>query len=555
MLCAKNLKVVLAAILGVVGLVGAGTAHAEIILVGEGEAANTSHAPQYFAAERLYAKSSLATVAQRGTPTPVVVNATSSGFNVSVPNISVALLTSEKPYFVRFDLLAGGGNDTGRVRFNQSNANTDSVEGSPNQGNAINPVLNDGATPVPGAFTRVQYLPGSTGVIFSMDEFSSNIGAGDGTIAWALPDNAIEARIISASETVTYELQMTIWSTRTEAVNGAGTALWTGKNSILLTRTTVSASASSLETLTTTVASNFRRFSSPSGDATAMTQGDLATVTVKFTDMVGGTKPILDHNEEGGGKITLSDVLEYVEVDVMGDNDVASYNFGNFYVGATCTGRTGMMERMVPTGTAPAADKVQITTALQGKIRATAEGMFKFCVNVMANTDKQQKYQRIEPVAYTMALRIKLQEVAAKQGEQTNLRAGSIKRDGTEVRIGYLTTATNFGVDRTAWEGWEGGEYNQRLVITNHGSVPATYKLGSFAKERGVTVEPTDMAEGTIAKESTVVMKVRDLITITGANRTSAVLTMAATESNVSVMTTTVTLPEGQTDTVLYHPR
>ena len=138
---------------------------------------------------------------------------------------------------------------------------------------------------------------------------------------------------------------------------------------------------------------------------------------------------------------------------------------------------------------------------------------------------------------------------------QPDIAAGSIKRDGTEVRLGFLTTATDFGADRDVWEGWTGGSYNQRLIITNHGSVRATYTLGKFAAEDGVTVTAGPRATGTIPANTSVVIKVSELITIVGGARTSATLTMRATEDNVSVMTSQVTMPEGQTDTVRYHPR
>ena len=75
--------------------------------------------------------------------------------------------------------------------------------------------------------------------------------------------------------------------------------------------------------------------------------------------------------------------------------------------------------------------------------------------------------------------------------------AGKIRRDGTSVRIGFLTTATGFGGARS-WQDGAMGSYNQRLTIVNHGSNAAEYRLGDFAAEDGVTVEGTDMATGMI---------------------------------------------------------
>ena len=49
-------------------------------------------------------------------------------------------------------------------------------------------------------------------------------------------------------------------------------------------------------------------------------------------------------------------------------------------------------------------------------------------------------------------------------------------------------------------------------------------------------------------------LKVADMIEIENAGRTAAMLTIAADASQISVATTHVTLPGGQTDTVRYWP-
>ena len=74
---------------------------------------------------------------------------------------------------------------------------------------------------------------------------------------------------------------------------------------------------------------------------------------------------------------------------------------------------------------------------------------------------------------------------------------GTILRDGTTVQLTYLTVSE---------------KYNQRLIIVNRSSEPATYSLIDFAEEEGVTVTATDAAEGTVPAGSSVVLRVADLI-------------------------------------------
>ena len=69
---------------------------------------------------------------------------------------------------------------------------------------------------------------------------------------------------------------------------------------------------------------------------------------------------------------------------------------------------------------------------------------FAFCANVAANTEAQERYQRIQDVDYTMTLDTKLVGFDALQDNKSGA-AGKIRRDGTSVRISFLTTATGFG--------------------------------------------------------------------------------------------------------------
>ena len=568
MLCAKNLKVALAAILGVVSLVGASTAHATINLnPGTAAAPNMpANMPQYFAAERLFAMSAAASVTARTETTVVAMAATTTGgYNVVVPAISAGFTAADGTLYVRFDLLTGnattGSNDAKRIAFEAAE-----IAG-------LDPVIYDDTVNADGDIvdatvqatgTRILTLPGGVAVIYALQP--GPIPAGVGRIEWALPEDAIKARVGSPTEAVTYYIRMSIWASRTDAsaarfaANGGSAAIWAGGNAILSTASTLTTSVSAPQEITATVASGFRRFAAVG--TTSTTRGKLATVTVAFQDEVRvGTAmhDILDHSD--GMQVVVGDVLDQVQATVTGDNMAASYNFGEFYLDADCAG-TDRMTRTVPEGTADTADRVHISTGLTRNLAAA--GSYMFCANVTDNTEEQMRqnaaktvdyepYMQIEPVAYTITLATKLDGYTPLVDSKT-LGAGEIIRDGTVVRIAYLTTATSFGAARD-WQGGATGAYNQRLVMVNHSSADVGYELGDFATEEGVTVEATAMATGMLAANSSLVLRVRDLIEIMGGGRTSGKLTLVADDDDISVAMVQVTLPEGQTDTVRYHPQ
>ena len=118
---------------------------------------------------------------------------------------------------------------------------------------------------------------------------------------------------------------------------------------------------------------------------------------------------------------------------------------------------------------------------------------------------------------------------------------GYIMRDGTTVRIPYLT---------------QFADYNQRIVIVNRGG-QAFYSFDFTTEEDGAMVTPGAEAEGMLAAGATtyISLKFGDLVTIEGSpNRVSATLIIEAQERNIDVLVSQ-TNPGGGTDTVLYTPR
>ena len=119
MLCAKNLKAAFVAIVGMVGLLSVGTAHAAFNLnpppadqTGpEGfSIPNAAHTPLYFAVEPLAGTTSTLTSGTTVTTNP---------FRVLVQAIGVSLSTEEE-YFLRIELLGDDGMPDERVYFDDT---------------------------------------------------------------------------------------------------------------------------------------------------------------------------------------------------------------------------------------------------------------------------------------------------------------------------------------------------------------------------------------------------------------------------------------------------
>ena len=114
---------------------------------------------------------------------------------------------------------------------------------------------------------------------------------------------------------------------------------------------------------------------------------------------------------------------------------------------------------------------------------------------------------------------------------------GMIMRDGTTVRIPYLT---------------QFADYNQRIAITNRGGA-AAYEF-SFKTEDGVTAMPGADATGMLEADSVKYISLRydDLVTIEGPfSRAVATLTVVADERQIDVVVSQ-TNANGGTDTIEY---
>ena len=115
---------------------------------------------------------------------------------------------------------------------------------------------------------------------------------------------------------------------------------------------------------------------------------------------------------------------------------------------------------------------------------------------------------------------------------------GSIKYDTTTIEVPYITT-------------YDG--YNQRIFIDNRGSTAAYYST-TFTTESGVTAAAGASGTGTLPANTMSVVKVADLVTLTGGTRGSATMEIEAQSSSIFVTSQIVDLGTGVTDTQSLHP-
>jgi len=113
---------------------------------------------------------------------------------------------------------------------------------------------------------------------------------------------------------------------------------------------------------------------------------------------------------------------------------------------------------------------------------------------------------------------------------------GQLERNGTIVKLPYLTTF---------------GDYSQRIVLVNYRDIPVDYSL-EFLTEEGVSATALDAASGTLAPNAELVLKVEEVVALSGGSRCAAILSATARVGSISVATTQVTLSDGSSDTVVY---
>lgn len=588
MLFAKDFKTAVAAIIVVAGLLGSGTANAVVLLSEESAAGATGSRPVIFAAE-VYP-----TILPEAPPSteggsPIATSVLANTLFVEHRDVDLALLDGER-YFLRFDL-------TGGAKFGA--------------GFGVDPSVYRATTPAEGTTsananarnlaTRVRGgRDDDTSGIWVISVDSSDGDADDGTEnpinmtlaakTWGIDfgnptfrnaGGVVLPRNQSATENTCYGIQFRMYDQLAAARSGAE-AIVDASGTLMCFVPTITASVRAAPQLTASVAESFRRFTGASPAS-----GMLATATVTVATMLTRASappevpamslPLPIQNPAGGmDNVMASDVLKHVTFSLTGSFTHSSpFGFGEFKLGSTTMSRIDAEGDPVTTAANRTAEGKASTAMVTG--RMTAAGSAAISVDVSANNAASATniYEAIGQGTYKATWAIDQVDPGTGRGAEQNpaggeAPAGSIMRDGTTVRIGYLQTTTELERDGDTI-GW-----NQRLIITNHGSIAADVTLGDYNAEDGVTVTcnmpptmPVDMTGmwtcgdneevmTTIAANSQLVLRVGDVLSTTHpdrrAGRTSGMLTIAQDSSQISVSSSHVTLPGGQTDTVRYWP-
>ena len=165
---------------------------------------------------------------------------------------------------------------------------------------------------------------------------------------------------------------------------------------------------------------------------------------------------------------------------------------------------------------------------------ATTMGNYHLCATMAA-----ANAERIELGAYTADVNL----VAAEGGRPflplsaSDLSVGTIKHDGTTVRIPFLSSFEN---------------YTQRLVIVNRNKADVGYTLRFHMEGSMGTVDPMEV-EGVAMAGVTTVVKVADVVTFTNPTRGSGTLEIVSNPRMVDVATTMINKMDQSSDTVILH--
>ena len=595
MLFAKDLKVALATLVATVGLLGFGTASASVVLN------ETTATPLYFAKE--------AYLSGLTTDQSLAVRATSTAAmdgDVSINNVDVLLEVGDTYYF-RYDLggpvcMNPGGSPTDRQMcpnftgtFNDARPYIQGRYGDQaNTGFGVNLTRAGGGQGESYALYALRMEAGATdddGVLGS----AGLIPAGNWSLELAIRDQAyIElptARHVATVGPVCYTITFSLWE-------DAGDAQRNGDNFILKTATRYACLIDTVTVnyvhrrqfvngawvpwpATATVVSGFTRFRIETGVTDLV--ATLGTATVNVSTSVG-TRTVM--HPRTGATITSADVLGTVAFRFSSPSFEYSspFGFGEFalgrFSGVRYEGDTA--QRAADLGNA-VGGVARATRAATDNVRMTvsAPDTLGFTATIPRNVNADRHEPNIGQGNYMVSWEIDRPgsqpnpALSARCGSGSDTPtpcagsrpAGAIMRDGTTVRVGYLTVATDFENadvnNLVEGSGTVMGSYNQRLVITNHSSRVIEWRLGSFVAEPGVTVSPkagddwelaNNVAVGNIGARGQMVVKMTDLLTVEGGSRTGGILSLSAAAGEVTVVTTQVTRPEGQTDTVRHWP-
>jgi len=340
---------------------------------------------------------------------------------------------------------------------------------------------------------------GSSSAIYQFD-ISDNLSA-TATLSTTLTDLATNGNP---------SVKMSIFETLTEANKAAGAAVSTASKAIVAfsagTKRTVTAANETAE-----VSTGFKK---------------LTTATAGVTNLLGLLGNVTHNvnashfNAQTGAATVKANLYAPATTVATITGDLSN---GTWWMSATgCTNSAAI----------PAANKLTLNAA---KTSGTTTGTIFDATPYLCNVTGGVVV--IPNSAYTIGINY-VAGITNTPGavDVTGLSIGKISRNGTSQNINYLTTFAS---------------YNQRVFITNRGTVDATYAF-TFQSEAGATATAGTAATGTSKAGSVLALKASDIVTLTGKTRTAASLTIVGTPSLFSIATQQVNLSNGATDTVIY---
>jgi hypothetical protein len=307
----------------------------------------------------------------------------------------------------------------------------------------------------------------------------------------------LAAASYKVSSTLVSSVTYTLYETAGDAVNETG-ALFTDTSSMTSVASANTGDFSTSETLTATVASQFKKVLDDAGTATVFensvgaidADGLLATGTFYKAD---------------GNPVAIADISAVTQVVTFaGDFSVGAWTLAG---AADCSG-ADVAALTLDTAKAVATSAAYATT--------TAAWL---CV------DNTAAKSALAKGSYSATL---------VTDKATN-SIGTIIYDTTAISVPYLTTFSG---------------YNQKVYLINSGGQAANY-ITTFVSEDGVTATGGTGATGTIPAGEMVTIKATDLTTIVGGTRTSATIEIEAEAGNIKATSQTVNLATKTTDTVV----
>lgn len=303
------------------------------------------------------------------------------------------------------------------------------------------------------------------------------------------------------SSTSGMSLDYALYETAADAVNEMN-ALSTVSGTVFSVGSGSTGEFANANTRISTVASNFLQFQTGVDTATDAVSTLIADLGELDGTLIVGSQtytPALVAVTEGDLITTTQDVT------VAGD-----FSYGTFTLdaNAACTGTTTIAATVATDAASAAFTGVDLVSA-----------PWYLCVEVDGTSDVIQKD------SYTATL----------DDDAISDDIGTVNYDTTSIEVPYVTTFSSL---------------NQRFYIINYGTTDAAYSF-TFVSEDGVTATAGTAATGTVPAGEMLAVRATDVVTISGATRTSAVLEVEAADGDVAAATQTVNKSTGTTDTVV----